>query len=116
VKPDIVSPKGARAADIFLTCACGSLATVQRNAPVWATVLLVIAAVVLVVIGVVYFAEPAHSLPAFFPGHVSATAKEAGHHHAKHGLAAIVLAILCLGGAWISTGTREASLTTDTSG
>ena len=33
----------------------------------------VILGVVLIVVSVIYFAEPAHSLPSFFPGHVSAT-------------------------------------------
>ena len=41
--------------------------------------------VILIVIAIVYWVEPAKSLPAFFPGH------EAGsnHHHVKHGIAAL---------------------------
>jgi len=33
--------------------------------------------ILLLVVAVVYFAEPAHSLPSFFPGHVSAASSEA---------------------------------------
>jgi hypothetical protein len=83
-------------------------APVVRVAPAWVTALLVLGALALAVVGVVYLAEPAHSLPGFFPGHTSATAKDAGHHHTKHALAAIVVAVLCLAGAWMTTGKREA--------
>lgn len=81
----------------------------QRNAPAWVTALLFLAAVVLAVIGIVYFVEPAHSLPGFFPGHVSGTAKDAGHHHTKHGLAAIIAAVVALAAAWMTTGRRSAA-------
>ena len=47
---------------------------------------------VLLVVAVVYFAEPAHALPAFFPGHVGAGDAEYGHHHVKHGIAALAVA------------------------
>jgi hypothetical protein len=69
---------------------------VQRNAPAWVTALFLLVAVVLAVVGIVYLTEPAHSLPGFFPGHVAATAKDAGHHHTKHGLAAIIAAVVAL--------------------
>src|SRR5919201_1872263 len=47
-----------------------------------------VAGVVLIAIAAVYWAEPAKSLPSFFPGH------EAGsnHHHVKHGIAAFLVA------------------------
>ncbi|HEX4838566.1 MAG TPA: hypothetical protein VFV03_08600, partial [Solirubrobacteraceae bacterium] len=48
----------------------------------------VVLGVVLVIVAIVYFADPAHSLPSFFPGHVSVSDAEAGHHHTKHGIAA----------------------------
>jgi hypothetical protein len=45
---------------------------------------LAVLGLILIIVGIVYFAEPAKSLPGFFPGH------EAGstHHHVKHGIAA----------------------------
>jgi hypothetical protein len=57
-------------------------------------------------IAVIYFVEPAHSLPSFFPGHVSAGDAEASHHHAKHGIAAIVVALACFAFAWFATGPK----------
>jgi hypothetical protein len=75
----------------------------ERNAPVWVTWLLILAAIVLVVIGIVYFVEPAKSLPSFFPGHDKALTR----HHDKHGIAAIVVAVIALAVAWISSGTRK---------
>ena len=55
--------------------------------------LAVLAGCALLVIAAVYFAEPAHSLPGFFPGHVSAGNHEAAHHHVKHGIAALAVAL-----------------------
>ena len=47
----------------------------------------VLAGIVLIAIGVIYLAEPAGSLPSFFPGHEAGS----GHHHVKHALLAFVL-------------------------
>ncbi len=55
--------------------------------------------VILIVISIVYFAEPAKSLPGFFPGH----AKHSNHHHVKHGIAALLLGIACLIFAWFQS-------------
>jgi uncharacterized membrane protein HdeD (DUF308 family) len=66
----------------------------------------VLLGVVLIVVAIVYFADPAHSLPSFFPGHVSATDKEAAHHHTKHGIAALVVALACFAFAWFQTGPK----------
>jgi len=54
------------------------------------------AGVILIVIAIVYFAQPAHALPGFFPGH------EAGsnHHHTKHGIAALVVGLAAFVLAW----------------
>jgi amino acid permease len=60
----------------------------------------------LVAIAVVYFVTTAHSLPSFFPGHVSASSSEAGHHHTKHGIAALVVALALFAFAWFQTGPR----------
>jgi hypothetical protein len=75
----------------------------ERNAPLWVTMLLVVAGAVLVVIGIVYFAESAKSLPSFFPGHEAGVAR----HHVKHGIAALVVALAAFAIAWISSGRRR---------
>jgi Spy/CpxP family protein refolding chaperone len=66
------------------------------------TVLAVIAAVVLIAVAVVYWAEPASSLPSWWPGHKAGS----GHHHTKHGIAAFLLGLACLAYAWFQTGKR----------
>lgn len=66
----------------------------------------VLLGVLLIVVAVIYFADSAHSLPSFFPGHVSATDSEANHHHTKHGIAALVVALACFAFAWFQTGPK----------
>jgi protein-S-isoprenylcysteine O-methyltransferase Ste14 len=63
----------------------------------------VVLAVLLVVVAVVYFVEPAKSLPSFFPGHSAGST----HHHVKHGIAALVVGLALLAFAWFQTGPRE---------
>jgi hypothetical protein len=60
-------------------------------------------ALVLFAIAAVYWAEPARSLPSFFPGH------EAGsnHHHVKHGIAAFVVGLAALAFAWFQSGSAS---------
>jgi Na+/H+ antiporter NhaD/arsenite permease-like protein len=65
--------------------------------------------VVLLVVAVIYFIEPEHSLPSFFPGHTSAASAEANHHHTKHGIAALVVALACFAFAWFQTGPKASS-------
>jgi len=55
---------------------------------------------VLIAIAVVYWAEPARSLPGFFPGHDAGSA----HHHVKHGIAAFLVGLALLAYAWFATG------------
>ena len=74
-----------------------------RNTPVWVTIGLVLLAVVLAVVAGVYFAESAGNLPSFFPGHQAGSS----HHHTKHGLAAAIVALLALIGAWLSSGKKK---------
>jgi Na+/H+ antiporter NhaD/arsenite permease-like protein len=69
----------------------------------------VILGVLLLVVAVIYFVTPEHSLPSFFPGHASATSAEANHHHTKHGIAAIVVALACFAFAWFQTGPKTGS-------
>jgi uncharacterized membrane protein HdeD (DUF308 family) len=69
----------------------------------------VVLGIVLVIVAIVYFAQPAHSLPSFFPGHVSASSSEANHHHTKHGIAALVVALACFAFAWFQSGPKTSS-------
>jgi uncharacterized membrane protein HdeD (DUF308 family) len=66
----------------------------------------VVLGIVLIVVSVIYFAQPEHALPSFFPGHVSASNAEANHHHTKHGIAALVVALACFAFAWFQTGPK----------
>ena len=56
--------------------------------------------IVLIVIAIVYWVEPASSLPSFFPGHEAGSS----HHHVKHGIAAFLVGLACLVFAWFKTG------------
>ena len=69
----------------------------------------IVLGILLLVIAVVYFVSTAHGLPSFFPGHVGASSSEAHHHHAKHGIAALVLAFACFVFAWFQTGPASSS-------
>ncbi|MES1248548.1 MAG: hypothetical protein ABUS54_12840 [Actinomycetota bacterium] len=63
-------------------------------------VLAVVLGIVLIAIAIVYWAEPAKSLPGFFPGHQAGS----NHHHAKHGIAAFLVGLACFVYAWFTTG------------
>ena len=65
--------------------------------------LAVLAGIVLIVIAIVYWVEPARSLPGFFPGHAAGS----GHHHVKHGIAAFVVGLGCFVFAWFRTGPKR---------
>jgi hypothetical protein len=58
----------------------------------------------LCVVGVVYAAEPAASLPSFFPGHVGPSDAEHAHHHVKHAIAAVAVGCAAFAYAWFATG------------
>ena len=68
------------------------------------TTIAVVLGIALIVVAVVYWAEPAHSLPGFFPGHESGS----NHHHVKHGIAAFGLGLACLAFAWFQSGKKTA--------
>jgi uncharacterized membrane protein HdeD (DUF308 family) len=65
--------------------------------------LAVLAGIVLIVIGIVYFAEPAKSLPGFFPGQQAGSS----HHHVKHGIAAVLVGLACFAFAWFRSGPKR---------
>jgi uncharacterized membrane protein HdeD (DUF308 family) len=64
-----------------------------------------VAGLVLIILAVVYFAEPAKSLPSFLPGHQAGSS----HHHVKHGIAALALGLAALAFAWFRTGPKSRS-------
>jgi uncharacterized membrane protein HdeD (DUF308 family) len=57
----------------------------------------------LIILAIVYFVEPAKSLPGFLPGHQAGSA----HHHVKHGIAALFVGLACLVYAWFATGKKS---------
>jgi hypothetical protein len=67
----------------------------------------VVIGVLLLVVAVIYFVEPAKSLPSFFPGHTAGST----HHHVKHGIAAFVVALACFAFAWFQTGPSRTTAT-----
>lgn len=64
-----------------------------------------IAGVLLLVVAVVYFVEPASALPGFLPGHAAGVDKP----HTKHGVLALALAVVCFVVAWFQSGPRPNS-------
>jgi hypothetical protein len=70
--------------------------------------LAVVAGLAFLALGVVYWVEPAGSLPAWIPGHEAGS----GHHHVKHGLAALLLGAALLVFAWFRTGPTRPAATT----
>ena len=63
----------------------------------------VLAGLALVVLAVVYWAEPAHALPSFIPGHEAGSS----HHHIKHGIASFLVGLALLVFAWFQTGKKQ---------
>ena len=66
----------------------------------WIVWLAGILGVALIVLAVVYWAEPAKSLPSWLPGHEAGSS----HHHVKHGIAAFLVGIALLVYVWFQTG------------
>ena len=64
--------------------------------------------VVLVVLAFVYWIEPAGSLPSWLPGHEAGS----GHHHVKHGIAALLVGLALLVFAWFQTGKKNTHAST----
>ncbi len=62
-----------------------------------------IAGIALIALAILYFSQPADSLPAFVPGHEAGSS----HHHVKHGIAALILGVGAFTLAWFHTGPRR---------
>jgi ammonia channel protein AmtB len=65
--------------------------------------LALLAGLALIALAIVYWAEPAGSLPSFLPGHEAGS----GHHHVKHGIAALVVGLALLVFGWFQTGEQR---------
>ncbi len=63
------------------------------------TGVLIAVGIAFVILAIVYFTTSAADLPSFVPGHQA----NSSHHHTKHGLAMLGLAVLAWIGAWFST-------------
>jgi amino acid permease len=61
-------------------------------------VILAVIAVVLVIIGIIYLAEPSSSLPSVIPGHLAGSAK----HHPLRGGGCLVLGVIFFVAAWFA--------------
>ena len=66
---------------------------------------LVVLGIVAIAAGAVYIAEPAKSLPHFFPWYSA----HANKHATKHGIAVIVLGVVLIAVAWIVQVTAKRS-------
>jgi hypothetical protein len=73
--------------------------------------LAVVLGIALVAIAAVYWAEPAGSLPSFFPGHAAGSS----HHHVKHGIASFLVGLACFAFAWFNSGPGKAKAGTPAS-
>jgi hypothetical protein len=62
---------------------------------------------ILIIVAIVYWVEPAKSLPGFFPGHKAGS----NHHHVKHGIAAFLVGLACFAFAWFRSGPKRTAAT-----
>ncbi len=67
--------------------------------------LAIILGTALIVVAVIYWVEPAGSLPSFFPGHEAGSS----HHHVKHGIAAFLVGLACFAFAWFNSGPKKSA-------
>ena len=63
----------------------------------------VVLGILLIVVAIVYWVEPAKSLPGFFPGHDSHSTT----HHLKHGIAAFLVGLALLAFAWFYSAPKK---------
>ena len=60
----------------------------------------VLAGLVFAALAAIYWIDSASALPSFLPGHEAGSS----HHHVKHGIAALVVALGCFAFAWFQSG------------
>jgi hypothetical protein len=66
------------------------------------TIVLVVLGIAFIAVAIYYWVTPAGSLPSFFPGHLAGSM----HKHIKHGVASLIVGVLCLLGAWMLSGKK----------
>ena len=69
------------------------------------TILLAVLALASLVLAVVYFSTAANDLPSYIPGHEAGVTR----HHTKHGIGAVLLALVLAVGAYFSLGAKDSS-------
>ncbi len=69
--------------------------------------LALIVGTILIIVAIVYWVEPAKSLPGFFPGQQDGS----NHHHVKHGIAAFLVGLACFAFAWFRSGPKRTAAT-----
>ena len=67
------------------------------------TLAAIVLGIVLIVVAIVYWIEPAKSLPGFFPGEDSHSTT----HHVKHGIAAFLVGLALLAFAWFYSAPKK---------
>jgi hypothetical protein len=70
-------------------------------------IVLAVVAVLLIVAAIIFFAEPAHSLPSFM-GKITTPVSRANAHRPLHGAAAAVAAVVCLVAAFFVNRSNKA--------
>jgi len=65
-------------------------------------VILALIAVALVIVGVLYLAEPSRSLPGMLPGHLAAAQPDSGKNHPLRGAGCLVLGVIFFASAWFA--------------
>ena len=75
------------------------------------TLLALMLGLALIAVAIVYWAEPAKSLPSFFPGQQN----HSNHHHFKHGIAAFLVGLAVLAFAWFQSAPKHTRTTAKTS-
>jgi hypothetical protein len=68
------------------------------------TIAAVVLGIALIVVGIVYWVEPARSLPGFFPGN-----EHSSTHHVKHGIAAFLVGLALLAFAWFYSAPKKST-------
>jgi uncharacterized membrane protein HdeD (DUF308 family) len=63
----------------------------------------VVLGIALIVVGIIYWVEPAKSLPGFFPGEEAHSTT----HHVKHGIAAFLVGLALLAFAWFYSAPKK---------
>jgi uncharacterized RDD family membrane protein YckC len=65
----------------------------------------IVAGIVCLALAALYFIDSAGSLPSFIPGHEAGSS----HHHVKHGIAALIVAMGCFIFAWFQSGSSSSA-------